>query len=71
MRTPLVIATIALALVGDVSTEGFDADRTLAEHVVSCWTNFAKTGRPGLGWKPYTPDAPGFMIFDLDETGFS
>ena len=45
------------------------ADWDLAEHVVSCWTNFAKTGNPGLGWKPYTPDAPDFMVFDLTEDG--
>ena len=45
------------------------ADWALAEHVVSCWTNFAKTGDPGLGWKPYTPDAPDFMVFDLSEDG--
>ena len=45
------------------------ADWTLAEHVVSCWTNFAKTGDPGLGWKPYTADAPEFMVFDLSPDG--
>ena len=45
------------------------ADWDLAEHVVSCWTNFAKTGDPGLGWKPYAPDAPDFMVFDLSEDG--
>ena len=45
------------------------ADWDLAEHVVSCWTNFAKTGDPGLGWKPYTPDAPDFMVFDLSDDG--
>ena len=45
------------------------ADWDLAEHVVSCWTNFAKTGDPGLGWEPYTPDAPEFMVFDLSEDG--
>ena len=45
------------------------ADWDLAEHVVSCWTNFAKTGDPGLGWKAYTPDAPEFMVFDLSEDG--
>ena len=47
------------------------ADWTLAEHVVSCWTNFAKTGDPGLGWKPYTPAAPQFMVFDLSGDGTS
>ena len=46
-----------------------EADWVLAEHVVSCWTNFAKTGDPGLGWKPYTLDAPEFMVFDLSEDG--
>jgi para-nitrobenzyl esterase len=45
------------------------ADWSLAEHVVSCWTNFAKTGDPGLGWAAYTPDAPEFMVFDLSEDG--
>ena len=46
-----------------------DADWALAEHVVSCWTNFAKTGDPGLGWKAYAPEAPDFMVFDLSEDG--
>ena len=46
-----------------------EADWDLAEHVVGCWTNFAKTGDPGLGWKPYTADAPEFMVFDLSEDG--
>ena len=45
------------------------ADWDLAEHVVSCWSNFAKTGDPGQGWKPYTPDAPDFMVFDLSADG--
>ena len=45
------------------------ADWDLAEHVVSCWTNFAKTGDPGLGWSPYTIDNPEFMVFDLSEDG--
>ncbi len=45
------------------------ADWDLAEHVVSCWTNFAKTGDPGLGWKAYTPAAPEFMVFDLSADG--
>ena len=45
------------------------ADWELAEHVVSCWTNFAKTGDPGLGWKPYTAAAPEFMVFDLTADG--
>ncbi|MBO7585293.1 MAG: carboxylesterase family protein, partial [Bacteroidales bacterium] len=45
------------------------ADWDLAEHVVSCWTNFAKTGDPGLGWKAYTPAAPDFMVFDLTADG--
>ena len=45
------------------------ADWDLAEHVVSCWTNFAKTGDPGLGWNPYTIDNPEFMVFDLSEDG--
>ena len=45
------------------------ADWDLAEHVVTCWTNFAKTGDPGLGWKPYTMDNPEFMVFDLNEDG--
>ena len=45
------------------------ADWDLAEHVVSCWTNFAKTGDPGQGWKAYTADAPDFMVFDLSADG--
>ena len=45
------------------------ADWALAEHVVSCWTNFAKTGDPGLGWNAYSADAPDFMVFDLSSDG--
>jgi para-nitrobenzyl esterase len=45
------------------------ADWDLAEHVVSCWTNFAKTGDPGEGWKAYTPENPEFMVFDLNADG--
>ena len=45
------------------------ADWDLAEHVVGCWTNFAKTGDPGLGWKAYSPAAPEFMVFDLSADG--
>ena len=37
--------------------------------MVSCWTNFAKKGDPGLGWKAYTSEAPDFMVFDLSEDG--
>jgi len=46
-----------------------DADWDLAEHIVSCWTNFAKTGDPGLCWKAYTLSAPDFMVFNLSEDG--
>ena len=45
------------------------ADWALAEHVVSCWTNFAKTGDPGLGWKAYSAENPDFMVFDLNADG--
>ena len=45
------------------------ADWALAEHVVSCWTNFAKVGDPGEGWKAYSPEAPEFMVFDLNADG--
>ena len=47
------------------------ADWDLAEHVVGCWTNFAKTGEPGLGWTAYSADAPDFMVFDLSADGAS
>ncbi|MDO5443190.1 MAG: carboxylesterase family protein [Bacteroidia bacterium] len=44
-----------------------DADWELAEHVISCWTDFAKTGNPGNGWNAYSQEKPEFMVFDLDE----
>ena len=44
-----------------------DADWELAEHIVSCWTDFAKTGNPGNGWNAYTREKPEFMVFNLDE----
>ena len=43
------------------------ADWDLAEHVINCWSNFVKTGDPGEGWKAWTPDAPDYMIFNLNE----
>ena len=46
-----------------------EADWALAEHVIGCWTDFAKTGNPGLGWKAYTPEAPDFMVFNVSEDG--
>ena len=42
-------------------------DWDLAEKMISCWSNFVKTGEPGLGWEPYTAANPKFMIFKLDE----
>ena len=46
-----------------------EADWALAEHVIGCWTDFAKTGNPGQGWKAYTPEAPDFMVFNVSEDG--
>jgi len=45
------------------------ADWELAEHVVTCWTNFVKTGDPGEGWKAWTPEKPEYMVFDLSPDG--
>ncbi len=41
-------------------------DWDLSEKMLTAWTNFAKTGDPGLGWAPYTRDNAKFMIFKLD-----
>ena len=45
------------------------ADYDLAEHVISCWSNFVKTGDPGEGWKAWTPEKPDYMVFDLSADG--
>jgi len=45
------------------------ADWELAEHVITCWSNFVKTGDPGEGWKAWTPEKPEYMVFDLSEDG--
>ena len=45
------------------------ADYDLAEHVISCWSNFVKTGDPGEGWKAWTPEKPDYMVFDLSGDG--
>ncbi|MBR5019602.1 MAG: carboxylesterase family protein [Bacteroidales bacterium] len=49
-------------------TEG---DYALAEQMITCWTNFARTGNPnGDGpetWTPCTAENPQFMVFRLDE----
>ena len=34
--------------------------------MLTAWTNFAKTGDPGLGWEPYTQEHSQFMLFKLD-----
>jgi len=41
-------------------------DWDLATKMIDAWTNFAKTGDPGLGWEPYTKDNQKFMRFKLD-----
>ena len=41
-------------------------DWDLSEKMLTAWTNFAKTGDPGLGWEPYTKDNNQFMLFKLD-----
>lgn len=47
-------------------TEG---DKELSESMLTAWTNFAKTGDPGMGWTPYTKDSPQYMLFRLDGSG--
>ena len=42
-------------------------DWDLSEKMLTAWSNFAKTGEPGIGWNPCTQEAPEFMIFKLDE----
>ena len=42
-------------------------DWDLAEKEITAWSNFAKTGDPGIGWTPYTQENPKFMVFKLDE----
>ena len=44
-------------------------DDSISETMLTAWTNFAKTGNPGLGWEPYTKENPQYMIFKLDESG--
>ena len=34
--------------------------------MLTAWTNFAKTGDPGLGWAPLTKDNNKFMLFKLN-----
>lgn len=45
-------------------TEG---DYALAEEMISAWTNFAATGKPGGSWTPCTASDPSFMVFKLGE----
>lgn len=45
-------------------TEG---DWDLSEKMLTAWSNFAKTGNPGIDWEPYTKENPNFMVFKLDE----
>ena len=48
-----------------------EADKVLADHISTCWTNFVKTGNPGEGWTAYTQERPDFMVFKLSEDGLS
>ena len=41
-------------------------DWDLSEKMLTAWTNFAKTGDPGIGWAPYTKSNGKFMLFKLD-----
>ena len=41
-------------------------DWDLSTKMIDAWTNFAKTGDPGMGWEPYTKANPKFMRFKLD-----
>ena len=47
-------------------TEG---DYELAEQMITCWTDFVKTGNPGAGWTPCTAADSRSMVFRLDEAG--
>ena len=42
-------------------------DWDLADKMIGCWSNFAKTGEPGYGWAPCTKENPNFMVFKLDD----
>ena len=42
-------------------------DYDLAEKMITCWTNFVKTGDPGEGWKPNTAASHQYMIFNADD----
>ena len=46
-----------------------EADKALADHMSTCWTNFVKTGNPGEGWTAYTQETPDYMVFKLSEDG--
>ena len=41
-------------------------DWDLSEKMLTAWSNFAKTGNPGIGWEPCTKEHPDFMVFKLD-----
>ena len=43
-------------------------DWDLSTKMIDAWTNFAKTGDPGIGWEPYTKANPKFMRFKLDSS---
>ncbi len=50
-----------------IATGGGPVAMALQDKVAGAWVQFAKTGnpsRPGLEWRPYTPDNPQAMIFD-------
>ncbi|MCQ2059628.1 MAG: carboxylesterase family protein [Bacteroidaceae bacterium] len=44
-------------------------DANLSNTMLTAWTNFAKTGNPGLSWEPYTKENQRYMIFKLDDSG--
>lgn len=47
-----------------LATGGGPVALALQDKVAGAWVNFAKTGNPGAGFKPWTPAEPNTMVFD-------
>jgi para-nitrobenzyl esterase len=47
-----------------VATGGGPAALALQDKVAGAWLSFAKTGNPGVGFKPWTAAEPNTMVFD-------
>jgi para-nitrobenzyl esterase len=53
---------------GNLPEDATPADRAAADLLAAYWTNFAKTGDPGRGWRKLDPASPAMLAIGIDGT---